>query len=74
MDIATVNEKKKGIGVLAVLLCVLAVVCTGTLAYFTAKDTVTNDFTIADGIKVKVVEPNWNPDEAVNLLPTQTVP
>ena len=50
MDIATVNEKKKGIGVLAVLLCVLAVVCTGTLAYFTAKDTVTNDFTIADAI------------------------
>ena len=43
MDIATVNEKKKGIGVLAVLLCVLAVVCTGTLAYFTAKDTVTNE-------------------------------
>lgn len=74
MSITTTNEKKKGIGALAVLLCVLAVVCTGTLAYFTAKDTVTNDFTIADGIKVKVVEPNWNPDEAVNLLPTQTVP
>lgn len=74
MSITTVNEKKKGIGALAVLLCVLAVVCTGTLAYFTAKDTVVNDFSIADGIKVKVVEPNWNPDEAVNLLPTQTVP
>lgn len=73
MSIITANEKKKGIGALAVLLCVLAVVCTGTLAYFTAKDTVTNDFTIADGIKVKVVEPNWNPDDAVNLLPTQTV-
>ena len=35
MDITTANEKKKGIGALAVLLCVLAVVCTGTLAYFT---------------------------------------
>lgn len=74
MSITTTNEKKKGVGALALLLCFLAVVCTGTLAYFTAKDTVTNDFTIADGIKVKVVEPNWNPDEAVNLLPTQTVP
>lgn len=74
MSITTTNEKKKGIGALAVLLCILAVVCTGTLAYFTAKDTVINDFTIADGIKVKVVEPSWNPDEAVNLLPTQTVP
>lgn len=74
MNTTTTNEKKKGVGALALLLCILAVVCTGTLAYFTAKDTVINDFSIADGIKVKVVEPNWNPDEAVNLLPTQTVP
>lgn len=73
MNLVTTNEKKKGIGALAVILCLLAVVCTGTLAYFTAKDVVINDFKIADGIKVKVVEPNWNPDEAVNLLPTQTV-
>lgn len=73
MNLVTTNEKKKGIGALAVILCLLAVVCTGTLAYFTAKDVVINDFKIADGIKVKVVEPNWNPDDAVNLLPTQTV-
>ncbi len=74
MNELTVREKKKSAGILAIVLCALAVVCTGTLAYFTAKDTVINDFSIADGVKVKVVEPNWNPDEAVNLLPTQTVP
>ena len=67
------KEKKSGIGLLALLLCVIAVTVTGTLAYFTAKDTVVNAFSIADGIEVKVVEPSWNPEEAVNLLPTQTV-
>lgn len=67
------KEKKSGLGLLALLLCVIAVTVTGTLAYFTAKDTVVNAFGIADGIEVKVVEPSWNPEEAVNLLPTQTV-
>jgi predicted ribosomally synthesized peptide with SipW-like signal peptide len=57
-------------GVLAVALGV-----TGSFAYLTAQKSVDNVFTIGEGLGSKIVldEPNWNPDDAKNLLPNATV-
>ena len=42
------NSKKKVVLVVAVALCLVATISAGTLAWFTAQDTVTNDFLVGD--------------------------
>ncbi|MDO4501816.1 MAG: SipW-dependent-type signal peptide-containing protein [Coriobacteriia bacterium] len=53
--------------------CTAALMVGGSLAFFTDMDQVQNDFTIADSLKIQVVEPNWNPQNAQGLAPLATV-
>lgn len=58
---------------LVALLCLAALVIGGVFAYLTATDTAINKLSIATKLDIEVVEPNWNPDNAVDLLPTEEV-
>lgn len=55
--------------------CAAAVAVGGSLAYLTATDDVTNSFTVEKALaeNISVIEPNWNPADGVNIVPTQTV-
>ena len=64
------NGLRKGIIAIA-CACVLTV--AGVFAYLTATDSVSNLFGLTDKLEVEVVEPNWDPDDAQGMLPTQTV-
>lgn len=55
------------------IACVCALALTGVFAYLTATDSVKNIFGFTDELDIEVVEPNWDPDNAQNLLPTQSV-
>ena len=44
----------------------------GISAYFTDGDTVTNTFTVGK-ISLDLQEPNWNPDDAEDTTPNQTI-
>ena len=59
-------------GIIAIA-CACALALVGVFAYLTATDQVKNIFGFADKLDIEVVEPNWDPDNAQNLLPTQTV-
>ena len=52
---------KKKLTVIAVIVAVLALLVTGSLAYFTAKDTATNVFTIGS-VKAEIYENNLPTD------------
>ena len=58
---------------LVALLCLAVLVIGGVFAYLTATDTAVNKLSIATKLDIEVVEPNWNPDNAVDLLPTEEV-
>lgn len=64
------NAAKRAI---VALLCLAALVIGGVFAYLTATDTAINKLSIATKLDIEVVEPNWNPDNAVDLLPTEEV-
>lgn len=59
-------------GIIAIA-CACALALVGVFAYLTATDQVKNIFGFTDKLDIEVVEPNWNPDNAQNLLPTQSV-
>ena len=46
----------------------------GSLAYFTGTDVKENKLSVANNLNVEVIEPNWDPENAKHLVPTQTVP
>ncbi|MCL1797600.1 MAG: hypothetical protein FWG24_04740 [Eggerthellaceae bacterium] len=68
------TKKKKYIVLLSALLTV--VLAAGlTFAYlFTKTDELTNMFTFGDNIKAELTEPNWDEDEAKDLVPGKVVP
>ena len=74
MDMNNIKTNKHSLkkGFLAII-CACALALTGVMAYLTATDQVKNLFSLADKIEIEVVEPNWNPDDAKGMLPTQTV-
>lgn len=53
------------------LACALGV--GGMLAFFTDTDTATNEFKIGEDLNIEVVEPQWDPENAKDLVPTQSV-
>ena len=53
------------------LACALGV--GGMLAFFVDTDTATNAFKIGEDLDIEVVEPQWNPENAKDLVPTQSV-
>lgn len=66
------NKRSLTKGIIAIA-CACALALVGVFAYLTATDSVTNNFGFADKLDIEVVEPNWDPDNAQNLLPTQKV-
>lgn len=44
-----------------------------TLAYFSDTDTKKNDISVAQNLDVEILEPNWDPESAKNVAPTQTI-
>ena len=43
------------------------------LAYFTAQDSVTNEFTLAEALEISVEEPNWDAAQGQAIVPGQTM-
>lgn len=69
----TTTNKKRSTAVLSIIL-VAVIILGATLAYlFSKTDPVENVFTFADNIKAELDEPNWDPDEALNLTPDKTL-
>lgn len=66
------NKRSLTRGIIAIA-CACALALVGVYAYLTATDQVKNIFGFTDKLDIEVVEPNWNPDNAQNLLPTQSV-
>lgn len=66
------NKRSLTKGIIAIA-CACALALVGVYAYLTATDQVKNIFGFADKLDIEVVEPNWDPANAQNLLPTQTV-
>lgn len=66
------NAKKKIVSVaLAASLAATAIV-GGTLAYFTDTDKADNVFTVGN-VDIALTEPNWEPEDAVNMYPGEVV-
>lgn len=66
------TEKKKKKGLIAALsVTLVAVIAAGTtLAYlFNKTDPVSNVFTFSDNISAELEEPNWKPEEGLDLIP-----
>ena len=58
---------KKKILTLALVLALVAIMVTGTLAYFTAEDEVTNTFTVGS-VKIEIVEDFDEPDAMIPVV------
>lgn len=67
--------KSNKVKALALGGCAAMIAVGGTLAYLTATDSKVNEFKVADTLQEKIVleEPNWNAENAQNMVPTQTV-
>lgn len=71
------TEKHKSRAKVGAVVSAVALTCAlGTMAYFTATDTVGNNFVVAgsggrDALSVQVVEPNWDSTNANGIVPGQ---
>jgi len=73
-DMNSSYKKKKRRTIALSLLLVAALAVGITLAYlFSKTDPKENVFTFAENIKGVLDEPNWNPDEATELVPGKTI-
>lgn len=72
MKTIALNNKTK---VLLLGGCAAALAAGGTLAYLTASDSAINEFSITEGLKdnIEVIEPSWDPEDAKDMIPTETV-
>ena len=65
--------KKSRIKNIALVTALVGVLAVGSIfAFFTDKDTATNEFTVGN-VSIDLTEPNWNPDNGKDLVPNQTV-
>jgi len=65
----TTSKKKLLTAALSALL-VAAIAVGGTLAYLSTRTNIeTNTFTFAENVRALLTEPNWDPDEALDLVP-----
>jgi len=63
------NKRKT---IIAAIILALVLAIGGTIAYFTDKDQAKNTFTIGK-VDIKLVEENWNPQDAKNMIPGDIV-
>lgn len=67
------NGKKMNLKAAVLAFAMIAVMMIGGIsAYFTDGDTTTNTFTVGK-ISLDLQEPNWNPDDAEDITPNQTI-
>ena len=66
------KKSRKTVCIFAAGAAAAAVMITGTMAYLTDYDTVTNEFTVGK-VDIDVTEPTWDPEENDDLLPTQEI-
>ena len=64
---------KKKQTIIAAVVLMLVLLVGGLIAYFTDTETKTNVFTIGK-VKIDLTEPNWDPDDAEDLMPNAVVP
>ena len=57
-------SSKKNVFIAAALIALMAI--GSTFAYFVDRDYVTNNFTVGD-VEISVSEPNWDPDEGLDI-------
>jgi len=63
------SSNKKGLTLVILSVVLIAVIAlSGTIAYFTDFDEVTNTFVMGN-VKIDLDEPNWNEEDGLNLLP-----
>ena len=65
--------RKNAVKALIVGGCVLSIGVGAALAYFTAQDSVTNEFTLAEALEISVEEPNWDAAQGQAIVPGQTM-
>lgn len=63
---------KKTKSILAALSIVAIVGVSGVVAYLTDNDSEQNTFTVGN-VQINLVEPNWNPTNAQNIVPGQNI-
>ena len=67
------NGKKMNLKAAVLAFAMIAVMMIGGIsAYFTDGDTTTNTFTVGK-ISLDLQEPNWNPEDAEDITPNQTI-
>ncbi len=67
------NGNKRSMKAVLLAVAMIAVMMVGSIsAYFTDGDTTTNTFTVGK-ISLDLQEPNWNPDDAEDITPNQTI-
>ncbi len=59
--------------IIAAVVMLLVFLIGGAIAYFTDHDEATNVFTIGS-VKITLSEPNWDPEDAEDLMPNAVVP
>jgi len=68
------KKKKRSPGLIAgMILVVLMIILLVTLAMFMSYDEVTNVF-VSGKLDIVLVEPNWDPSNAVNIVPNAELP
>lgn len=45
----------------------------GSLAYFTGTDEKENELSVAKNLNVEILEPNWDPENGKNIVPTEVI-
>jgi len=70
------KREKKILAVLAVLLCIGAAKAGSTLAFFTDRESFTNElhFVGEDGLDAVLEEPSWKAEKGLLALPGETIP
>ena len=68
-------KKKRNLTILLSLVLVAAIAAGATLAYLSSKtEIIPNTFTFAENVRGLLTEPEWDPDEALELVPGAEIP
>ena len=66
------KKKKTIVKILCIIIAIVILITGGIFAYLTSTDHKTNIFTVGS-IKISLTEPNWNPSNAQDFLPGDTI-
>ena len=66
------KKKKTIIKIICIIIAIVIIVTGGIFAYLTSTDHKSNIFTVGS-IKISLTEPNWNPSNAIDFLPGDTI-